>query len=354
MTSLKSMLRVALGIALLSVPFKHAGFAQAVSGNIIGTVSDPSGAAVPQADVLVTDVDRGLTYQTRTNADGNYIQTHLLAGHYEVKVTATGFSEFVAKADVQVDASTRVDATLSLGRAASTVNVTAETPMLETDRSEVSTTLAGSELEKLPVLNRNLTELLLVMPGAQMNGWQHASSENPQGGIQINVNGQFFFTNGFLIDGTENNSAILGIAVINPNLDSLQDFKVSTSNYDAEFGQASGAMMQATTKAGTNRLHGSLFEYLRNDKLNAADPFADLKPPLRWNQFGGSIGGPLRKDRLFGFFDYQGTRRHTGGTLVTTVPTKAERAGDLRALLGGYICTDGTGSSEPCAPPAAS
>src|SRR5947207_1126697 len=353
MTSLKSMLRVALGIALLSVPFKHAGFAQAVSGNIIGTVTDPSGAAVPQADVLVTDVDRGLTYQTRSNADGNYIQTHLLAGRYEVKVTATGFSEFVAHADVQVDASTRVDAALALGRAASTVSVNAETPMLETDRSEVSTTLTGSELEKLPVLNRSLTELLLVMPGAQMNGWQHASSENPQGGIQINVNGQFFFTNGFLIDGTENNSAILGIAVINPNLDSLQDFKVSTSNYDAEFGQASGAMMQATTKAGTNRLHGSLFEYLRNDKLNAADPFAGLKPPLRWNQFGGSIGGPLRKDRLFGFFDYQGTRRHTGGTLVTTVPTKAERAGDLRALLGDYICTDAahpekTTSPTPC------
>ena len=353
MTSLNRLLRAALGIVLLSVLIQHAGFAQAVSGNIIGTVTDPSGAAVPQADVNITDVDRGLAHQTRTNADGNYIQTHLLAGHYEVKVTATGFSEFVAKADVQVDASTRVDATLALGRAASTVNVSAETPMLETDRSEVSTTLTGGELEKLPVLDRNLTELLLVMPGAQMNGWQHASSENPQGGIQINVNGQFFFTNGFLIDGTENNSAILGIAVINPNLDSLQDFKVSTSNYDAEFGQASGAMMQATTKAGTNRLHGSLFEYLRNDKLNAADPFAGLRPPLRWNQFGGSMGGPLRKDKLFGFFDYQGTRRHTGGALITTVPTKAERAGDLRALLGVYICTDAahpmnTTSPTPC------
>src|SRR5437764_11339308 len=184
-----------------------------------------------------------------------------------------------------------------------------------------------------------------------MNGWQHASSKNPQGGIQINVNGQFFFTNGFLIDGTENNSAILGIAVINPNLDSLQDFKVSTSNYDAEFGQASGAMMQATTKAGTNRFHGSLFEYLRNDKLNAADPFAGLRPPLRWNQFGGSMGGPLRKDKLFGFFDYQGTRRRTGGALITTVPTAAERTGDLSALLGDYICANGTTSPGPCSNP---
>ncbi len=139
--------------------------------------------------------------------------------------------------------------------------------------------------------------------------------------------------------------------MINPNLDSLQDFKITTSNYDAEFGSVSGALLQATTKSGTNEYHGSLFEYLRNNIANAADHFTGLNPPLRWNQFGGSIGGPIVKDKLFAFFDYQGTRRIDGGSLITTVPTAAERSGDLRALLGNYICNGGSVSATPCASP---
>jgi hypothetical protein len=351
MPSARRLLEGALGLLLFLI-LSRAAFPQAVSGNIIGTVSDQSGAAVPNADVTVTDLDRGTTYHTKTNPDGNYTQTHLLAGHYQVKVTATGFQEFAASADVQVDASTRVDAQLAVGKSSSTVTVTGETPLLRTDRSEVSTTLTGNEVEKLPVLNRNLTELLLDVPGAQYNQtYQHASSENPQGGLQINVNGQFFFTNGFELDGTENDSAILGIAVINPNLDSLQDYKVTTSNYDAEFGQASGALQQATTKSGANQLHGTLFEYLRNDFFNTANPFLGANPPLRWNEFGGSLGGPIKKEKLFYFGDYQGTRRHTGAGVVTTVPTAAERAGNLSALLGPFICADGTTSASSCASP---
>src|SRR5581483_2890764 len=224
--------------------------------------------------------------------------------------------------------------------------------LLTSDRAEIATTLTGTEVQELPVLDRNLTSLELLIPGTQLNSWQHAVSENPQQGLNINVNGQFFTSNGFLLDGTENQSAILGIAIINPNLDSLQDFKVSTSNYDAEFGSASGALVQATTRSGTNQIHGSLFEFLRNSAANAADPFTLQNPPLRWNQFGGSIGAPIRKDKLFAFFDYQGTRRRTGGSLITTVPTQAERNGDLSGLLGNYICADGTVSGSPCANPA--
>jgi hypothetical protein len=160
-----------------------------------------------------------------------------------------------------------------------------------------------------------------------------------------------FLANGFLLDGTENESAILGIAVVNPNIDSLQEFKVSTSNYDAEFGSAAGALIQATTKSGTKQWHGSLFEFLRNNFTNAADPFTSLNPPIRWNQFGGSVGAPIVKDKLFGFFDYQGTRRRTGGSLITTVPTAAERSGDLTGLLGSYICNEGSVSAGPCATP---
>jgi hypothetical protein len=350
MFSTRRLLGGVLGLLFL-LSAGRSVFGQAVSGNITGTVTDSSGAAVPGADVLITDLDRGVRFQTKTNADGNYTQTHLLAGRYEVKVTASGFAEFATTATVAVDATTRVDGQLQVGKTASSVTVTAETPLLKTDRSDVSTRLSAEEVEKLPILNRNLTNLVLALPGAQLNNFQHASSENPQGGLQINVNGQYFYSNGFELDGTENHSNVLGIAVINPNPDALQEFKVTTSNYDAEFGNVSGALLQGTTKSGTNQIHGSLFEYLRNDVFNAANPFTGLNPPLRWNQFGGTVGGPLKKDKLFGFFDYQGTRRNTGSSLITTVPTAAERSGDLTALLGDYICADGSTSAGPCPDP---
>src|SRR5437762_2726082 len=211
-----------------------AGFGQAVFGNITGTVTDPTGAAVPNVEIAITDLDRGITYTTRTTSEGNFTQTHLLAGHYQVKVTAPGFSEFSASTEVQVDATTRADAQLHVGKAETTVIVRAETPLLKTDRADVSNTLTGNEVEQLPMLNRNVTTLVLALPGSQLNGFQHASSENPQGGLQINVNGQYFYSNGFELDGTENHSNILGIAVINPNPDALEEFKVTTGNNAAE------------------------------------------------------------------------------------------------------------------------
>jgi hypothetical protein len=252
---------------------------------------------------------------------------------------------------VQVDATTRLDATLQPSNVTTTVEVSDASPLLTTDRAEIATTLSSAQLEQLPVLDRNVTNLLLQVPGTQLNVWAHSAAENPEQGIQANVNGQFFTANGFLLDGTENESAILGIAVINPNIDALQEFKVSTSNYDAEFGAASGALIQATTKSGTNQWHGSLFEFLRNDMTNATDQFTGINPSLKWNQFGGSVGFPIVKNKLFGFFDYQGTRRRTGGSVLTTVPTAAERSGNLSALLGSYICSNGTVGSTPCANP---
>jgi hypothetical protein len=326
-------------------------FGQAVYGNIIGTVTDPSGAAVPNVSVTISDMDRGTTYQATTNASGNYEKTHLLAGRYKIKVSAPGFGAAETSAEVQIDSSTRVDVPLGVKGEASTVTVTAETPLLKVDRADVSTTLSTQEIGSLPILNRNLTQIVLVTPGTQLNDWQHASSENPQSGYQIDVNGQQFTSNGFLLDGTENNSSILGIAVINPNIDSLQEFKVTTSNYDAQFGSVAGALLQATTKSGTNTFHGSAFEYLRNDFFNAKDRFSGQTLPLRWNQFGGSFGGPVLKDKLFFFADYQGMRRRRAASTVTTVPTAAERAGDLRGLLSDFICVDGTTSSTGCASP---
>ena len=311
--------------------------AQAVFGRVVGTVTDPSGAVIAHAAVLIKDKDRGSEYQTTTNAQGDYAQGQLLAGTYMVRVTAEGFGTFESSAAVHVDTTVEVNAQMAVGSLSGTVQVTDETPLLQVDRAEVSTTLATTEVENLPVIDRNATGLVFTAPGVQLTGFQHSAAENPQGGYQFASNGQQFFANGFLLDGTENNSAILGIAVINPNIDSLEELKVTTSNYDAEFGSVGGALLQATTKSGTNRFHGSAFEYLRNDAFNAQNPFAPGALPLHWNQFGGSLGGPVKKDKLFFFADYQGTRRSTGAPVTATVPTAAERAGDLTALLGDVI-----------------
>jgi hypothetical protein len=345
-----SLLRVVYA-TMLAVLLATAAFAQATSGNITGTVVDSSGAALPNAKITITDLDRGTAYSVQTNSDGNFSQTHLLAGRYKVTVESAGFSTYAANASVQVDATTPLSITMTPGQVQTTVEVSDATPLLTTDRAEVATTLTGNQVSELPVLDRNVTNLLLEVPGTHLNTWAHSAAENPQQGIQANVNGQFFTANGFLLDGTENESAILGIAVINPNIDALQEFKVSTSNYDAEFGAASGALIQATTKSGTNQFHGSLFEFLRNDATNAVDQFTQINPPLHWNQFGGSLGAPIVKDKLFAFFDYQGTRRRTGGSVLTTVPTAAERSGDLSAMLGSYVCANGTVSATPCANP---
>jgi outer membrane receptor protein involved in Fe transport len=326
-------------------------FGQAVSGSIFGTVTDPTGAVIPGVTVTIQDVDRGVDYKVQTNPDGNYIQTHLLAGHYRVTLAPPGFETFVAEATVDVDSATRVDAHLEVGKASSTVNVTSETPLLKTDRAELSDTLSSSQLANLPVLGRNMTNLILTIPGAYADSFQVSTAENPQGGLQIDVNGESFTANGFLLDGTTNQNPLLAIAIINPNIDSLQELKVTTSNYDAEFGSVAGALLQATTKSGTNQLHGTGFEYVQNDIFNSANPFTQLKPPIRWNQFGGSLGGPIEKNKLFIFGDYQGSRQRNGASLITTVPTTAERGGNLTGLLGSFICANGSVSSSACANP---
>jgi hypothetical protein len=317
---MKSALIRVLFSAMLLTGFAAPVFSQATSGNITGTVVDSSGAALPNAQITITDLDRGSVYHVQTSSDGNFSQTHLLAGRYRVVVENAGFSTLSENAIVGVDATTQLSIKLTPGQVQTTIEVSGASPLLTTDRAEVATTLTGTQLQQLPVLDRNVTNLLLQIPGTELNNWAHSAAENPQQGIQANANGQFFTANGFLLDGTENESAILGIAVINPNIDALQEFKVSTSNYDAEFGAASGALIQGTTKSGTNQWHGSLFEFLRNDVTNATNQFTGINPSLRWNQFGGSVGFPIIKDKLFGFFDYQGTRRRTGGSVLTTVP----------------------------------
>jgi len=334
----------------LLVVLASSAVAQAVFGNLIGTVTDPSGAPIPDILVSIQDAEHGINYEAKTNSSGNFTQTHLIPGHYKVHVAAPGFAEFATIGVVQVDTTTRLDIQLQIGTSLSRIEVSAELPIMKTDRADVSTTLTSAEIGKLPILDRNLFNLMIALPGTARPNTVGAVSlaEDQQGDPQLQVNGQQGYSNGYLLDGTENHSNTLGIAVVNPNPDTLEEFKFTTSNYDAEFGNVSAALLQATTKSGTNQLHGSAYEYFRNDVMNAADPFSGINPPIRWNQFGGTLGGPIKKGKLFGFFSYEGRRLRTSGSQVATVPTDAERSGDLSGFLGSFICADGSTSATGC------
>ena len=312
--------------------------AQAVFGSIFGTVTDPSGAAVPGVKVTVTSATKGTSTETTTNADGNYSVTHLIPDVYNVRAEGSGFKAFETKSIVvSADAAARVDGQFQVGGSTETVEVTAESPQLKTDRADVATIFNEKAVEDLPLFNRNFTALVLASPGAQQLGWSHASSENPQGSLQTRVNGQTFAGTGFQLDGTDNRDPILGIIVINPTLESVTEAKMTSQNYDAEFGQAIAGVVASQTKSGSNALHGSAFGFRRSDATQARDPFSQSPskanpvtgrtiPPILYGQYGGSIGGPVIKDKLFFFGDYQATRSKIGSSFLQSIPSALVRS----------------------------
>jgi hypothetical protein len=331
-------------VCSLSVP---AAMAQAVYGSILGTVSDPSGAAVNGAKVTVTSQTKNVSVTDTTNESGNYSVTHLIPDVYSIRIEGTGFKTLQYK-DVQVSADTgsRIDGQFQVGSASEQVEVTAEAPQLKTDRADVSIEFSEKAIENAPILNRNFTSFELLSPGTQkMVGWSHAATENPQGGQQIFVNGQHFSGTGFELDGTDNQDPILGIIVVNPNLDAIQESKMTLGNYDAEFGKAVAGVVTIQTKSGSNELHGSAFWFRRTDALAARDPFTQYKPDAvtgrlipssRWQQFGATLGGAIIKNKLFAFGDFQATRQKNGISNQETIPT-SELANSCLGNVAGLV-----------------
>ena len=314
-------------LAVLLTAGTSTSFGQAVFGSIFGTVTDVSGAVIPNATVIVTDVAKGTSVTLTANSSGDFTADHLIPDIYSVKVNADGFKGF-QQTELQVfaDTSVKVTAALQVGGSDQTIEVAADqVPQLKTDRADVSTTFNSKEIIDLPIPDRNFTNLQLLLPGAQQVGYSHAASENPQGSKQIDVDGQAFAGTAFQLDGTDNQDPILGIIVVNPNADSLSETKITTQNYDAEFGKAVSSVVTAQTKSGSNNFHGSVFDYRESNANLAKDPFTQHSdagfPDGLKNQFGGSIGGPVLKDKVFFFTDYQGVRQKVGIANTMTVPT---------------------------------
>jgi hypothetical protein len=320
-----------LAVLVGSLALTCASHAQAIYGSINGTVVDPQGAAVPNATVTVTDVNKGIERVEKSNATGAYYLHNLIPDPYLVKVEAPGFA--VAKSsvlNVSADASVLFDVKLVVGANAQTVVVTEAAPELTTDRAEVATQLDTETLENTPNLARNVTALVLLAPGTTSGTFFNAPAEDPQRNIMISANGQSPEAAGFILDGANDKDSWIGEIVINPPLDSIQESKFINQNYDAEFGSSVAGLTVIQTKSGSNKFHGSLYEYRHSDAQQARDPFTQYPgnnvggpdvPHTLSNKFGGSVGGPILKDKLFFFGDYQATREKAGASLIETVPT---------------------------------
>ncbi len=333
--------RAVLGLIIAASLLPGSLAAQAVTGTIIGVITDSTGAVMPGASVTLTNTGTGLTRIVITDSNGEYTAPSLPTGKYTVKAELSGFKT-VTTPDVAlgVDQKFRVNMRLEIGAVEESITVTGASPLVQTSSSELGTTVNEEQIQTLPLNGRNFVNLTRTVPGvvrgipgANIDG---AGSLAWRASASFSANGQRPRDNNYMLDGVDNNETWLQTVVLFPSVDALDEFKLQTSTYSAEFGRSLGGVVNLQIKSGTNLMHGSGFEFLRNDRFDANNFFNNRagreKPPFSQHQFGGTLGGPLVKDKTFYFFDYQGYRVNQGATYLSTVPSAKMRAGDFSEL----------------------
>jgi hypothetical protein len=321
-------------LALLGRPAPLAG--QVLYGSLVGNVTDGTGSALPGASVTITNTETGASHDAVSDGNGAYRFSTVQPGTYTMTVKLTGFRTFSReRIPVTLNSVSRVDAPLQVGQLSESVTVSADTPLLQTDRAEVRSELKARELVNLPVsLNRNYQYMFRVLPGFTPPAEAHSVPSNPSRALVFNVNGSSRSSNNIRIDGVSTTNIWLPhVAAYVPALESLETVNVVTSSFDAEQGLAGGSAINVQIKSGSNNLHGSAFEYHTNEKLRTQNYFAPPgteKGQWRYNQYGGTWGGPIVRNKLFYFVSYEGTRDQQTLTRTVSVPTAAVRSGDLR------------------------
>src|SRR5208337_3204 len=321
--------------------------AQVDSGKIVGTVKDASGAIVSAATVTVTETQTNAEMKIATNNAGEYVVTELKPGVYTVKAERAGFKTAVeAPFKLDINQVVRVDFSLVVGSVQEQIIVTAAEPLVESETSSIGQVIEESRVHQLPINGRNFMQLAYLSPGVNMGPASTGSTGNVQqgnipederGNGSVQVNGLWATNNNYLLNGFDNNEQQIGFELIEPPVDAIQEFKVQTNNFSADIGKG-GAVVNVVTKAGTNRFHGSAVEFLRNSFMDAKNYFDDPSAPIpsfKRNEFGGSFGGPIFRDRTFFFVDYQGRRIRTSETYLSPVPTPSEVGGNFSDLLTG-------------------
>ncbi len=335
------MKRVVLGLVLAASLLPASLAAQAVTGTILGSVIDTSGAAVPGATVTLTNAGTGLVRAVVTDNNGEYTAPSLPTGKYKLAVELPGFKTVsLSDIDLGVDQRLRYNLKLEIGAVSETVTVSGASPLVQISSSELGTTVQEEQIKTLPLNGRNFVNLTRTVPGvvrgipgANIDG---AGSLAWRASASFSANGQRPRDNNYMLDGVDNNETWLQTVVLFPSVDALDEFKLQTSTYSAEFGRSLGGVVNLQIKSGTNAAHGSGFEFLRNDRFDANNFFNNragrAKPKFSQHQFGGTIGGPLVKDKTFYFFDYQGYRVKQGATYLSTVASAKMRAGDFSEI----------------------
>jgi hypothetical protein len=314
----------------------------AVAGSISGTVKDSTGSVLPNANVTVREVDTGLVYRTQTETNGYFTLPVLPVGRYDLEVHAVGFRDYRRKGIVlDTNAALTLDTSLEVGSATETVSVNDDALHVETVETQLGQVITGRQMEAVPLDGRSFTDLLSLQAGVAPASSITSSTVQdvgattlaPSGTLNpgtISVNGQREFANYFGVNGSDVEEDVNAGTAIIPNLDAIAEFRIITSNFDAEYGEFSGGQISVVTKSGSNTLHGSAFDFLRNTDLDARNYFSPTRGAFRQNQFGGTVGGPIRRDKVFFFADYQGTRQTQGiDTGEIAVPTNAERTGNF-------------------------
>jgi hypothetical protein len=320
---------------------------QSFTGTFRGTVNDPSGAALTGATVTITNLETSAARTVHTDSSGNYTVTLLPPGNYKIQVEQKGFKRSVRESvSLLVDQEQKVDFTLAVGDVSETVVVFEGVPLVQTESATVGTVVEERQVTELPLNGRNFLQLNLLVPGALPGA--KGSQLGTQGG-SINVHGLREASNFFWLDGIDNTTQAIGQLVVNPPTYTVQEFKVQSPTYSAEFGRTAGAQINVITRSGSNNLHGDVYEFLRNSALDAKNFFdpAGKIPIFQRNQFGADVGGKIIRDRLFFFGGYEGIRENRAGTFRSVVPTTAMVGGDL-----GEICPEGFDNAGNCLNPA--
>src|SRR5581483_3532793 len=320
-------------------------YAQTDTARLTGTVADPNGAVVAGATVTVTNLGTGKTVETQTGPEGSYTIPGLPPGSYKVDVKQSGFKTVSQQITLQTQQVAVLNPVLQIGNVTENVTVTSDVPLVEAGSSNISEVVIGQQITELPLNGRNITQLATLVPGVtrgvasgQATGAGNQAETfryNNTGGASLSVNGLRPQNNNFLLDGVDNNESLVNTIIFFPPAEAIQEFRVDTSVAPAEFGRAGGGVVNSSYRSGSNQLHGSGFYFLRNDNLDAKPYFVrGPKAEFKRHQFGASIGGPIIKDKLFFFGDYQGLRQYLPlGQDRATVPTPLMRQGDFSELL---------------------
>jgi outer membrane receptor protein involved in Fe transport len=327
-------LRIAICLLAASVCFSSPGLAQQITGSIRGRVLDPSGAVVGGATVKAVQSETGLTRTVTSNALGAYLLVELPVGHYRIEAEAKGFQRFVQEGiSLDVNQTATVTIHLAVGTSRQEIKVQENASPVETTVTSLGKTVSERDVLDLPLNGRNFSQLGLLQPGVfPITPGLAEAGGSLRNGQAYSVNGQRPESNNFLIDGADNFNGVDGGFVIEPPIDAIAEFRILTHTANAEFGHSTGSTTNIITKSGTNEFHGSLWEFLRNDAMDAKSFFATSVEPLKRNQFGGTFGGPIKKDKTFLFGYYEGLRNRQGETVSATVPTALERKGYFSEL----------------------